>query len=76
LCQLVLPGILSEIQRKHPDLDLSLLSSNSHLDLARLSADIAVRPALKLEDGLIGQLPANCILPLMMTARCSGTGLV
>jgi DNA-binding transcriptional LysR family regulator len=56
LCQLVLPGILSERQRKHPDLDLSLLSSNSHLDLARLSADIAVRPALKLEDGLIGAI--------------------
>lgn len=54
LCQLVLPSILTEIQRKHPDLDLSLLSSNSHLDLERLSADITVRPALKLDDGLTG----------------------
>lgn len=56
LCQLVLPGILSEIHQKYPDLDLSLLSSNSHLDLARLSADITVRPAQKLEDGLIGAI--------------------
>ncbi|MEP4992415.1 MAG: LysR family transcriptional regulator, partial [Paracoccaceae bacterium] len=56
LCQVVLPEILSNIQCEHPDLDLSLLSSNSHLDLERLSADITVRPAQKLQDGLIGAM--------------------
>jgi DNA-binding transcriptional LysR family regulator len=54
LCQMVLPQILNEISKEYPGLELTLLSSNSHRDLSRLTADIAVRPSIKLEDGLVG----------------------
>ncbi|WP_425085771.1 LysR family transcriptional regulator [Ruegeria profundi] len=56
LCQIVLPPILNEISQLYPGLKLTLLSGNSHHDLSRLSADIAVRPSIKLDEGLIGQL--------------------
>lgn len=55
LCQIVLPRILNEISLLYPGLKLTLLSGNSHHDLSRLSADIAVRPSVKLGDGLIGK---------------------
>ncbi|WP_210092890.1 LysR family transcriptional regulator [Ruegeria sp. HKCCSP346] len=55
LCQLVLPQILTEISRLYPGLELTLLSGNSHHDLSRLTADIAVRPSIKLEEGLVSE---------------------
>ncbi|WP_171236308.1 LysR family transcriptional regulator [Ruegeria sp. HKCCA6837] len=55
LCQIVLPRILNEISRLYPGLNLTLLSQNSHHDLSRLTADIAVRPSIKLGEGLIGE---------------------
>ncbi|WP_282121175.1 LysR family transcriptional regulator [Ruegeria atlantica] len=55
LCRIVLPPILYEISQLYPGLKLTLLSGNSHHDLSRLSADIAVRPSIKLGEGLIGQ---------------------
>ncbi len=55
LCQIVLPGILNEISLLYPGLKLTLLSGNSHHDLSRLSADIAVRPSIKLGEGLVGE---------------------
>ncbi len=55
LCQLVLPQILKEISQLYPGLELTLLSGNSHHDLSRLTADIAVRPSIKLEEGLVGE---------------------
>lgn len=55
LCQIVLPRILNEISLLYPGLNLTLLSQNSHHDLSRLTADIAVRPSIKLGEGLIGE---------------------
>ncbi len=55
LCQIVLPRILNEISLLYPGLKLTLLSQNSHHDLSRLTADIAVRPSIKLGEGLVGQ---------------------
>ncbi|WP_109312429.1 LysR family transcriptional regulator [Ruegeria sp. AU67] len=55
LCQIVLPPILNEISHLYPGLKLTLLSGNSHHDLSRLTADITVRPSVKLGEGLIGQ---------------------
>lgn len=56
LCQTVLPGIVQFISQKYPELSLSLLSANTHHDLSRLSADIAIRPTLKLDAGLTGDI--------------------
>lgn len=55
LCQLVLPQILNEVSIQYPKLELTLLSGNSHHDLTRLTADIAVRPSIKLGEGLVGE---------------------
>lgn len=55
LCQIVLPPILNEISHLYSGLKLTLLSGNSHHDLSRLTADIAVRPSIKLGEGLVGQ---------------------
>ena len=55
LCQLVLPQILTEISMLYPGLELTLLSGNSHHDLPRLTADIAVRPSVQLGEGLVGE---------------------
>jgi len=59
LCHSVLPPILADIRRKAPDLQIELICSNSHLDLARLDADITVRPALALGEGLKGEIGAE-----------------
>lgn len=54
LCQSVLPNLLATLRLKAPDLNVHLISANAHLDLARLEADIAIRPALELPRGVRG----------------------
>ena len=55
LCNLILPPIISTIDRTFPKIDVSLLSANLHHDLSRLSADIVVRATNKLDETLAGQ---------------------
>ncbi|MBV0912111.1 LysR family transcriptional regulator [Anianabacter salinae] len=55
LCQTVLPPMAQRLQSESRDLKVELLSSNTHLNLARLHADITVRPAMKLADDLVGE---------------------
>lgn len=59
LCHTVLPPILADIRRKTPDLRIELICSNNHLDLARLDADITVRPTPALGEGLVGEIAAE-----------------
>jgi len=54
-CQVLLPDILDRIAGDTPGLRITLLSTNSHLDLGRTHADITVRPTVALPDDLIGQ---------------------
>lgn len=56
LSQMILPAIISDIVAEFPQMDISLLSGNSHLDLSRLSADISIRPAISLTEGMIGRV--------------------
>ena len=58
-CMGVLPAMLPGLRAVSNDLHVDLLSSNAHLDLARLDADIAVRPTLKLPDDLVGETTAR-----------------
>jgi DNA-binding transcriptional LysR family regulator len=53
----VLPGILADIARAGTGVEL--LTSNGHLDFARLHADITVRPAESLPDDLAGERVAR-----------------
>jgi len=55
LCLEVLPEIVARMMQDLPDLRIELHSTNAHLDLARLHADISIRPARVLPDDLIGE---------------------
>ncbi|SEW11038.1 DNA-binding transcriptional regulator, LysR family [Aliiroseovarius sediminilitoris] len=54
LCALVLPRITRAINSDSQDLNMTLLSSNTHLDLIREQAHIIVRPSLTIADDLVG----------------------
>ena len=54
LCQCVLPAFVAEMRQAAPELRIELLSSNHHVDIARLQADITVRPALQLSEDMTG----------------------
>lgn len=54
LCLAVMPGIVEEVCVGASGLTIELNSQNLHLDLARLDADIAVRPARALPSGMSG----------------------
>lgn len=56
LCQIVLPSILQRISNKFSGIKCTLLSSNSHHDLSRLTADMVVRPSPGLDASLTGQI--------------------
>ena len=58
-CQFVLPPVIADLRRNAPDLRVELLCSNAHLDLARIHAEITVRPAEKLSDELVGEAAAR-----------------
>ncbi len=58
-CHHLLPRILAGLRRDAADLQVDLICSNAHLDLARLDADVTVRPALDLPGELTGQTPAR-----------------
>jgi DNA-binding transcriptional LysR family regulator len=59
LCHGLLPDILAGLAKHSADLQIEVICSNSHLDLARLAADIAVKPAARLQDGLDGAIGAQ-----------------
>ncbi|MBV7379515.1 LysR family transcriptional regulator [Maritimibacter dapengensis] len=59
LCIGVLPAIIGALESEAEGLVIDLSSQNLHVDLARLDADIAVRPALERPEGLIGEEAAR-----------------
>ncbi|HKL70581.1 LysR family transcriptional regulator [Salibaculum sp.] len=54
-CQTVLPGIVRDLAVEGEGLTVELSCTNAHLDLSRMEADITVRPAVRLPEGLIGE---------------------
>lgn len=55
-CQRLLPPTNQKLSRRYPDVFLTVLSSNTRHDFFRLSADIAIRPARSIEDGMAGRM--------------------
>ena len=55
LCEAVLVGVIRDLQSLHPALHVELQAGNNHVNLARLDADIAIRPARALPDDLSGE---------------------
>ncbi len=58
-CHAVLPAIVTQIREATKNLRIELISNNAHLDLARLDADLVVRPAPQLPPDLDGTSPAQ-----------------
>lgn len=58
-CLHLLPQMVARIMAGAPALSLTLLSSNAHLDLARVEADVTVRPTGQLPGGLTGERVAT-----------------
>ncbi|MGB7244483.1 MAG: LysR family transcriptional regulator, partial [Sulfitobacter sp.] len=56
LCRAVLPGFVDALQAEEQGLAITLLSSNTHLDLSREQANIAVRPSARLPEDMVGQI--------------------
>jgi len=54
LCQTVLAQVFPALSRRIAPDKLVYLQSNAHLDLARLNADVCVRPAVSLPEELTG----------------------
>lgn len=54
LCAYVLPDFVRYLKQHNPEIDIALLSSNTHIDLLREQAHLVVRPAAALGEELVG----------------------
>jgi DNA-binding transcriptional LysR family regulator len=59
ICQMLLPEILAEFRKTAKGVRVSLVCANNHLNLARLEAQVTVRPAQRLDEGLAGDVGAH-----------------
>lgn len=59
LCQTVLPAALAKVEARYPELGLSLICSNAHLDFTRSAVDMTVRPAATAPEGLVSEPAAT-----------------
>ncbi len=59
ICQLLLPEILAGFRKTATGLRVALVCANSHLNLSRMEAQVTVRPAGRLAEGLVGEIAAN-----------------
>ncbi len=74
-CQVLLPPVLAAIAVTAPELKVTLLSSNTHVDLGRTQADITVRPTLRLPEDLVGNRAAGLAFGLYHAASGPGADL-
>ena len=56
LSMLILPGLVRRIRETAPGLEVEILASNHRSDMARIQAEVAVRPAKELPDDLTGEV--------------------
>ena len=58
ICQFLLPDILASLGKSEKGLRIALVCANSHLNLSRMEAQVTVRPAMRLGEGLVGEKAA------------------
>ena len=73
-CQVLLPPVLARIAFSAPDLRVTLLSSNTHVDLGRTEAEITVRPTARLPEDLVGSRAAVLGFSLYRAATAEADG--
>ena len=66
-CATLLPDCLMDLRKTASDLQIEVITSNAHLDLARLDADVTIRPTLKLPPELRGQVVADLAFGIYAT---------
>jgi len=54
LCDTVLPDAIAHLKLRHPSVHIHLLASNRHVNLAKLDAELSVRPAMALPENISG----------------------
>ncbi len=59
LCGLILPSFVARLQSEEQNLTVTLLSSNTHLDLSREHASITVRPSAQLPEDMVGEVATD-----------------
>ena len=74
LCQSLLPEILADLHQSAGELRLSLISTNSHLNLSRLEAELTLRPAPVLPEGLVGESPVSMAFAAYAAPGCNNAG--
>jgi DNA-binding transcriptional LysR family regulator len=74
LCLTVLPSVVAELAAGDPPLAVELVVANTHLDLSRLAADVAVRPAIALPPDLTGEEAARMGFAVYMRAGGAAPG--
>lgn len=62
ICQFLLPDLLPSLKSSAPQLEIDLLSNNTHVDFARMEADLFVRPAMTKPDGMNAQTPTQLVM--------------
>ena len=55
IADLILPRHLRDLARLHPKLAVELVAQNAPLDMTRPEAEITLRPALRVPEGLVGE---------------------
>lgn len=73
VCLELMPDILMDLRRREQGLNLSLCASNMHVDLSRLEAEVTVRPAVALPDGLVGDVAGAMRFDVYCCAQCVAT---
>jgi DNA-binding transcriptional LysR family regulator len=61
ICQFLLPEVVQKIGAESPHLEIELLSSNSHLNFARMEADLFVRPAMTVPEDTIAECATHLV---------------
>ncbi len=55
LAQSLMPALLAGFRRRHPLVSVTLAATNARLDLAKLEAELTIRPAMTAPEGLVAE---------------------
>lgn len=69
ICQYLLPEVLQILRSESPHLEIELLSNNSHLNFARMEADLFVRPAMTVPEDMIAEAATHLIFRAFGTSE-------
>jgi DNA-binding transcriptional LysR family regulator len=69
ISQYLLPDVVNTLKLESPQLEIELLSNNSHVNFARMEADLFVRPAMSLPEDMIAETAAHLVFRAFGTSQ-------